>query len=82
MHDERKYELLEQRLGISRWDFMKFRTGVAATIGLTTSDTMALASPKARPSEIMVTVGIVSAEIMAYLVFVKKLPVLHRAEHA
>jgi Ni/Fe-hydrogenase subunit HybB-like protein len=27
--------------------------------------------------EIMVTVGIVAAEIMAYLVFVKKLPVLH-----
>lgn len=29
--------------------------------------------------EIMVTVGIVAIEIMAYLVFVKKLPVLHRA---
>lgn len=32
--------------------------------------------------EIMVTVGIVSIEIMAYLVFVKKLPVLPDAEHA
>jgi Ni/Fe-hydrogenase subunit HybB-like protein len=32
--------------------------------------------------EIMVTVGIVAIEIMAYLVFVKKLPVLHSAEHA
>ena len=32
--------------------------------------------------EIMVTVGIVAAEIMAYLVFVKKLPVLHAGEHA
>ena len=32
--------------------------------------------------EIMVTVGIVAAEIMAYLVFVKKLPVLPRPEHA
>jgi Ni/Fe-hydrogenase subunit HybB-like protein len=30
----------------------------------------------------MVTVGIVAIEIMAYLVFVKKLPVLHSAEHA
>ncbi len=32
--------------------------------------------------EIMVTVGIVAAEIMAYLVFVKKLPVLHFFFHA
>jgi len=32
--------------------------------------------------EIMVTVGIVAAEIMAYLVFVKKLPVLHSSKHA
>ncbi|WP_260291300.1 Ni/Fe-hydrogenase cytochrome b subunit [Sedimenticola hydrogenitrophicus] len=32
--------------------------------------------------ELMVTVGIVAIEIMAYLVFVKKLPVLHSAEHA
>lgn len=32
--------------------------------------------------EIMVTVGIVALEIMAYLVLVKILPVLHGAEHA
>ncbi len=32
--------------------------------------------------EIMVTVGIVAAEIMAYLIFVKKLPVLHASKHA
>ncbi len=32
--------------------------------------------------EIMVTIGIVAAEIMAYLVIVKKLPVLHSADHA
>lgn len=32
--------------------------------------------------EIMVTVGIVAAEIMAYLIFVKKLPVLHSSKHA
>lgn len=31
--------------------------------------------------ELMVTVGIVAVEIMAYLVFVKKLPVLHSADH-
>jgi len=32
--------------------------------------------------EIMVTLGIVAFEIMAYIVLVKTLPVLHRAEHA
>ncbi len=32
--------------------------------------------------ELMVTVGIVAFEIMAYLVLVKKLPVLHNVEHA
>ncbi len=32
--------------------------------------------------EIMVTVGIVAVEIMAYLVLVKRLPVLHRVGHA
>ncbi len=32
--------------------------------------------------EIMVTLGVVSLEIMAYLVLVKILPVLHREEHA
>jgi len=32
--------------------------------------------------EIMVTLGVVSLEIMAYLVLVKSLPVLHREEHA
>ena len=32
--------------------------------------------------EIMVTLGVVSFEIMAYLVLVKTLPVLHREEHA
>lgn len=32
--------------------------------------------------EIMVTLGIISFEIMAYLVLVKTLPVLHREEHA
>lgn len=33
-------------------------------------------------SELMVTIGIIAVEIMAYLVFVKKLPVLHSADHA
>ena len=33
-------------------------------------------------SEIMVSVGLVAFEILAYIVIVKKLPVLHRAEHA
>jgi Ni/Fe-hydrogenase subunit HybB-like protein len=32
--------------------------------------------------EIMVTIGIVAFEIMAYLVLIKKLPVLHNVEHA
>jgi len=32
--------------------------------------------------EIMVTLGVISFEIMAYLVVVKTLPVLHRSEHA
>ncbi len=32
--------------------------------------------------ELMVTVGIIAVEIMAYLIFVKKLPVLHSADHA
>jgi Ni/Fe-hydrogenase subunit HybB-like protein len=32
--------------------------------------------------EMMVTVGIIAIEIMAYLIFVKKLPVLHSADHA
>ncbi len=33
-------------------------------------------------SEILITVGIISAEIMAYLVFVKRLPVLPDVKHA
>ncbi|WP_260291302.1 hydrogenase small subunit [Sedimenticola hydrogenitrophicus] len=53
MNDERNFEQLEKRLGVSRRDFMKFCTGVAATMGLTTSEAMAMAnavaSPKARP---------------------------------
>ncbi|AKH19111.1 hydrogenase small subunit [Sedimenticola thiotaurini] len=53
MNEERKFELLEKRLGVSRRDFMKFCTGVAATMGLTTSDAMAMAeavaTPQARP---------------------------------
>ena len=32
--------------------------------------------------ELMVTIGIIAVEIMAYLIFVKKLPVLHSADHA
>ena len=32
--------------------------------------------------EIMITLGIVALELMLYLIFVKRLPVLHRAEHA
>ena len=32
-------------------------------------------------SEIMITVGIISVEIMAYLVFVKMLPVFEEVEH-
>jgi Ni/Fe-hydrogenase subunit HybB-like protein len=31
--------------------------------------------------ELMVTIGIIAVEIMAYLIFVKKLPVLHSAGH-
>jgi len=33
-------------------------------------------------SEIMITVGIISIEILAYLVFVKKLPVLPVVKHS
>jgi Ni/Fe-hydrogenase subunit HybB-like protein len=33
-------------------------------------------------SEIMITVGVFSFEVMLYLWFVKRLPVLHQAEHA
>ena len=33
-------------------------------------------------SEIMITVGIIAIEIMAYLVFVKKFPVLPDMKHA
>ena len=32
--------------------------------------------------EIMITVGIISVEIMAYLIFIKKLPVLPDLKHA
>ncbi|MES9898343.1 MAG: Ni/Fe-hydrogenase cytochrome b subunit [Sedimenticola sp.] len=32
--------------------------------------------------EIMITLGIIALELMAYLVLVKRLPVLHREEHA
>lgn len=32
--------------------------------------------------EIMITLSIISLELMLYLIFVKRLPVLHRAEHA
>ncbi|OQX45777.1 MAG: hypothetical protein B0D85_05070, partial [Candidatus Sedimenticola endophacoides] len=32
--------------------------------------------------EIMVTLGVVALEIMAFLILVKLLPVLHREEHA
>jgi Ni/Fe-hydrogenase subunit HybB-like protein len=33
-------------------------------------------------SEVMITVGIVALELMLYLIFVKKLPVLPKVEHA
>tara|TARA_Y100000294_G_scaffold172380_1_gene186996 strand:+ start:829 stop:2970 length:2142 start_codon:yes stop_codon:yes gene_type:complete len=33
-------------------------------------------------SEIMITVGIISFELMAYLIFIKKLPVMPRLKHA
>ncbi len=33
-------------------------------------------------SELMITIGIIAVEILAYLVFVKKLPVLPKVEHA
>ncbi len=46
-HDH--FELLEQRLGISRRDFLKFCTGVAATMGLSTSEAMAMAEAVATP---------------------------------
>ncbi|MFA7618598.1 MAG: hydrogenase small subunit [Thiohalomonadaceae bacterium] len=53
MTNQDKFELLEQRLGISRRDFLKFCTGVAATMGLSTSEAMAMAeavaSPRKRP---------------------------------
>ena len=32
--------------------------------------------------EMMVTLGVVAFEVMAYIVLVKAYPVLHRAEHA
>ncbi|MGE0080198.1 MAG: hydrogenase small subunit [Thiohalomonadaceae bacterium] len=44
-----KFELLEQRLGVSRRDFLKFCTGVAATMGLSTSQAMAMAEAVATP---------------------------------
>ncbi|MET0093064.1 MAG: twin-arginine translocation signal domain-containing protein, partial [Sedimenticola sp.] len=39
----RNYDQLEQRLGVSRRDFLKFCTGLAATMGLTTKDALAMA---------------------------------------
>jgi Ni/Fe-hydrogenase subunit HybB-like protein len=33
-------------------------------------------------SEVIITVGIIALELMLYLIFVKKLPVLPKAEHA
>jgi hydrogenase small subunit len=47
------FDLLEQRLGISRRTFLKFCTGIAATMGLSTEQAMAMAeavaSPRKRP---------------------------------
>ncbi len=40
---------LEQRLGVSRRDFLKFFTGVAATMGLSTADALAMAEAVAAP---------------------------------
>lgn len=37
------YDQLEQRLGVSRRDFLKFCTGLAATMGLSTTDALAMA---------------------------------------
>ena len=40
---EHDYERLEKRLGISRRDFMKFCTGLAATMGLPVGAAQAMA---------------------------------------
>jgi len=50
---DENFELLEKRLGISRRNFLKFCTGIAATMGLSTEQAMAMAeavaSPRKRP---------------------------------
>ncbi len=43
------FEWLEKRLGISRRNFLKFCTGIAATMGLTTEQAMAMAEAVATP---------------------------------
>ncbi len=43
------FELLQRRLGVSRRGFLKFCTGVAATMGLSTSQAAAMAEAVANP---------------------------------
>ena len=45
------FETLEKRLGISRRDFLKYCTGIAATLGLSTSDAIAMAEAVAKPQK-------------------------------
>ncbi len=51
--EEIDYSLVEQRLGITRRTFLKFCTGVAASLGLSTNAAIAMANavadPKRRP---------------------------------
>ncbi len=46
---DHNFEWLETRLGISRRNFLKFCTGIAATMGLTTEQAMAMAEAVATP---------------------------------
>lgn len=46
---DHNFEWLETRLGISRRSFLKFCTGIAATMGLTTEQAMAMAEAVATP---------------------------------
>ncbi len=45
------FETLEKRLGVSRRDFLKYCTGIAASLGLSTSDAIAMAEAVAKPKK-------------------------------
>jgi len=45
------FSYLEKRLGVSRRTFMKFCTGVAASLGLPTSSAIAMAGAVANPKK-------------------------------